>query len=57
MFTYTVSVSTGKQEYAGTIDYVYLTLTGTERSSDRTLLDESFFQHFARGTVRKFFFF
>ncbi|KAG1930260.1 polyunsaturated fatty acid 5-lipoxygenase-like [Pimephales promelas] len=51
MFTYTVSVSTGKQEYAGTIDYVYLTLTGTERSSDRTLLDESFFQHLARGTV------
>ncbi|KAG1930258.1 polyunsaturated fatty acid 5-lipoxygenase [Pimephales promelas] len=50
MFTYTVSVSTGKQEYAGTIDYVYLTLTGTE-SSHRTLLDESFFQHFARGTV------
>ncbi|XP_056097933.1 polyunsaturated fatty acid 5-lipoxygenase-like [Rhinichthys klamathensis goyatoka] len=51
MFTYTVSVSTGKQEFAGTIDHVYLTLTGTERCSDRTLLDNSFFQRFARGTV------
>ncbi|XP_056097940.1 polyunsaturated fatty acid 5-lipoxygenase-like [Rhinichthys klamathensis goyatoka] len=51
MFTYTVSVSTGKQEFAGTIDHVYLTLTGTERCSDRTLLDKSFFQRFARGTV------
>ncbi|CAM4719809.1 unnamed protein product [Leuciscus chuanchicus] len=51
MFTYTVSVSTGKQEFAGTNDYVYLTLIGTERCSDRTLLDKSFFDHFARGTV------
>ncbi|XP_056097891.1 polyunsaturated fatty acid 5-lipoxygenase-like [Rhinichthys klamathensis goyatoka] len=51
MSTYTVFVSTGKQEFAGTNDYVYLTLTGTERCSDRTLLDNSFFQQFARGTV------
>ncbi|XP_067249527.1 polyunsaturated fatty acid 5-lipoxygenase-like isoform X4 [Chanodichthys erythropterus] len=51
MFTYTVSVTTGNQEFAGTIDYVYLTLVGTERRSDRTLLDKSFFDRFARGAV------
>ncbi|KAK7136446.1 hypothetical protein R3I94_014936 [Phoxinus phoxinus] len=51
MFTYTVSVTTGKQEFAGTNDYVYLTLTGTKRCSDRILLDKDFFEHFARGTV------
>ncbi|CAM4663559.1 unnamed protein product [Leuciscus chuanchicus] len=51
MFTYTVSVSTGKQEFAGTLDHVHLTLIGTERCSDRTLLDKSFFERFARGTV------
>ncbi|XP_048065750.1 polyunsaturated fatty acid 5-lipoxygenase-like [Megalobrama amblycephala] len=51
MFTYTVSVTTGNQEFAGTIDYVYLTLVGTEGRSDRTLLDKSFFDRFARGAV------
>ncbi|KAL0149541.1 hypothetical protein M9458_055068, partial [Cirrhinus mrigala] len=50
MFMYTVSVTTGKQTFAGTVDYIYLTLVGTERCSDRTLLDKSFFEHFARGT-------
>lgn len=55
MITYTVSVTTGNQEFAGTIDYVYLTLVGTERRSDRTLLDKSFFDRFARGAVRLVF--
>ncbi|XP_051758821.1 polyunsaturated fatty acid 5-lipoxygenase-like isoform X2 [Ctenopharyngodon idella] len=41
-------------EFAGTIDYVYLTLVGTERCSDRTLLDKSFFDRFARGSVMSF---
>ncbi|XP_051758823.1 polyunsaturated fatty acid 5-lipoxygenase-like isoform X4 [Ctenopharyngodon idella] len=54
MFTYTVYIATGKQEFAGTIDYVYLTLVGTERCSDRTLLDKSFFDRFARGSVMSF---
>uniref|UniRef100_A0A673IV92 Arachidonate 5-lipoxygenase-like n=1 Tax=Sinocyclocheilus rhinocerous TaxID=307959 RepID=A0A673IV92_9TELE len=52
MFTYTVSVSTGKQEFAETINDIYLTLVGTERCSDRTLLDKSVVDHFARGSVR-----
>uniref|UniRef100_A0A673J5E9 Arachidonate 5-lipoxygenase-like n=1 Tax=Sinocyclocheilus rhinocerous TaxID=307959 RepID=A0A673J5E9_9TELE len=51
MFTYTVSVSTGKQEFAETINDIYLTLVGTERCSDRTLLDKSVVDHFARGSV------
>ncbi|XDV49700.1 hypothetical protein PO909_018902 [Leuciscus waleckii] len=50
MLTYTVSVRTGKQEFAGTLDHVYLTLIGTERCSDRTLMDKSCFQRFTRGT-------
>ncbi|XP_059367610.1 polyunsaturated fatty acid 5-lipoxygenase-like isoform X1 [Carassius carassius] len=51
MFTYTVSVTTGKQEFAETINEIYLTLVGTERSSDRTLLDKSVVDHFKRGSV------
>uniref|UniRef100_A0A672KT59 Arachidonate 5-lipoxygenase n=1 Tax=Sinocyclocheilus grahami TaxID=75366 RepID=A0A672KT59_SINGR len=51
MFTYTVSVTTGNQVFAGTIDYIYLTLVGTETCSDQTLLDKSFFDRFARGSV------
>ncbi|XP_026065946.1 arachidonate 5-lipoxygenase isoform X1 [Carassius auratus] len=51
MFTYTVSVTTGNQEFAGTNDYIYLTLVGSERCSDQTLLDKSFFDRFARGSV------
>ncbi|XP_016328325.1 arachidonate 5-lipoxygenase-like [Sinocyclocheilus anshuiensis] len=51
MFTYTVSVSTGKQEFAETINDIYLTLVGTERCSDRTLLDKSIVDHFARGSI------
>uniref|UniRef100_A0A672L1P9 Arachidonate 5-lipoxygenase-like n=1 Tax=Sinocyclocheilus grahami TaxID=75366 RepID=A0A672L1P9_SINGR len=45
MLTYKVSVKTSSQCFAGTINSIYLTLVGTERSSDRTLLDESFFDH------------
>ncbi|XP_052424313.1 polyunsaturated fatty acid 5-lipoxygenase isoform X4 [Carassius gibelio] len=51
MFTYTVSVTTGNQEFAGTNDYIYLTLVGSERCTDQTLLDKSFFDSFARGSV------
>uniref|UniRef100_A0A8C2C537 Arachidonate 5-lipoxygenase n=1 Tax=Cyprinus carpio TaxID=7962 RepID=A0A8C2C537_CYPCA len=51
MFTYTVSVTTGKQEFAETVNDIYLTLVGTERSSDRTLVDKSVVDHFARGSV------
>ncbi|XP_067270689.1 polyunsaturated fatty acid 5-lipoxygenase-like [Pseudorasbora parva] len=49
MLMYAVSVTTGKQEFAGTNDCVYLTLMGTERCSDRTLLHKSCFTRSARG--------
>ncbi len=55
MFKYKVSVTTGKQEFAETINDIYLTLVGTERSSDKTLLDKSVVDHFARGSVRIIF--
>ncbi|RXN14495.1 arachidonate 5-lipoxygenase-like isoform X1 [Labeo rohita] len=48
MFKYTVSVTTGKQKFAETINDIYLTLVGTEGCSDRILLDKS---RFARGSV------
>ncbi|XP_056329877.1 polyunsaturated fatty acid 5-lipoxygenase-like isoform X2 [Danio aesculapii] len=51
MFTYTVSVVTGNQVFAGTLNYIYLTLVGKERSSDRTLLDKSWFERLERGKV------
>ncbi|KAK2892452.1 hypothetical protein Q8A67_012440 [Cirrhinus molitorella] len=50
MFTYTAFVTTGNKKYGGTFNSIYLTLIGTERSSDRTLLDKSLFDYFA-GTV------
>ncbi|KAI2646726.1 Polyunsaturated fatty acid 5-lipoxygenase [Labeo rohita] len=49
MFKYTVSVTTGKQKFAETINDIYLTLVGTEGCSDRILLDKS---RFARGSGR-----
>ncbi|XP_056330459.1 arachidonate 5-lipoxygenase b, tandem duplicate 3 [Danio aesculapii] len=51
MFTYRVSVETGKQAFSGTLNYIYLTLVGEERSSDRTLLDKSWFTRLERGLV------
>ncbi|XP_073695195.1 polyunsaturated fatty acid 5-lipoxygenase-like [Garra rufa] len=51
MFTYTVTVSTGKQEFAETINDIYLTLVGTEGISDRTPLDKSVVKKFGRGSV------
>ncbi|RXN17464.1 arachidonate 5-lipoxygenase-like isoform X1 [Labeo rohita] len=46
MFTYTVSVITGKKKYGGTVNNIYLTLVGTERCSDRTQLGKSIFDYF-----------
>ncbi|XP_043093193.1 polyunsaturated fatty acid 5-lipoxygenase-like isoform X2 [Puntigrus tetrazona] len=51
MFTYKVSITTGEQEYAGTVNKIHLTLVGTERCGDRTLLDKSFFKRFGKGSV------
>lgn len=51
MPSYTVTVATGSQWFAGTDDYVYLTLQGTDGCSDRHLLDKPFYNDFERGAV------
>ncbi|XP_066524198.1 polyunsaturated fatty acid 5-lipoxygenase-like isoform X3 [Hoplias malabaricus] len=51
MSHYTVTVATGNQSYAGTNSYIYLTLVGTEGSSEKILLDKYFYNDFAQGEV------
>ncbi|XP_012693864.1 polyunsaturated fatty acid 5-lipoxygenase isoform X1 [Clupea harengus] len=51
MPSYTVTVATGSQWFAGTDDYIYVTLVGTERCSDRTLLDKPLYNDFERGAI------
>ncbi|XP_030627290.1 polyunsaturated fatty acid 5-lipoxygenase isoform X2 [Chanos chanos] len=51
MPSYTITVATGHQWFAGTDDYIYLTLVGTERCSERTLLDKPLYNDFERGAV------
>uniref|UniRef100_UPI00398ED148 polyunsaturated fatty acid 5-lipoxygenase-like isoform X1 n=2 Tax=Pristiophorus japonicus TaxID=55135 RepID=UPI00398ED148 len=51
MFSYTVTVATGSQWFAGTDDYIYLTLVGTEGCSEKTLLDKPLYNDFERGAV------
>ncbi|XP_008427822.1 polyunsaturated fatty acid 5-lipoxygenase [Poecilia reticulata] len=51
MPSYTVTVATGSQWFAGTDDYVYITLVGTEGCSERTLLDKPLYNDFERGAV------
>lgn len=51
MPSYTVTVATGTQWFAGTDDYVYLTLQGTDGCSERHLLDKPFYNDFERGAV------
>lgn len=51
MPTYTVTIATGSQWFAGTDDYIYITLVGTERCSERTLLDKALYNDFERGAV------
>ncbi|XP_038639208.1 polyunsaturated fatty acid 5-lipoxygenase-like [Scyliorhinus canicula] len=51
MFTFTVTVATGSQWFAGTDDYIYLTLVGSEGCSDKTLLDKPLYNDFERGAV------
>lgn len=50
METYTVTVATGTSEYAGTNNYIYVTLVGEDAESDRTLLDNPGLD-FCRGAV------
>ncbi|XP_037541657.1 polyunsaturated fatty acid 5-lipoxygenase isoform X3 [Nematolebias whitei] len=51
MPSYTVTIATGNQWFAGTDDYVYITLVGTEQCSERTLLDKPLYNDFERGAV------
>ncbi|XP_029377755.1 polyunsaturated fatty acid 5-lipoxygenase isoform X4 [Echeneis naucrates] len=51
MFSYTVTIATGNQWFAGTDDYIYITLVGTEQCSERTLLDKPLYNDFERGAV------
>ncbi|XP_026134668.1 arachidonate 5-lipoxygenase-like [Carassius auratus] len=51
MPNYTVTVATGSQWFAGTDDYIYVTLVGSERCSERTLLDKPLYNDFERGAV------
>uniref|UniRef100_A0A8C5NG46 Arachidonate 5-lipoxygenase-like n=1 Tax=Gouania willdenowi TaxID=441366 RepID=A0A8C5NG46_GOUWI len=51
MNSYTVTVATGHQWFAGTDDYIYITLVGTEQCSDKTLLDKPLYDDFERGAV------
>ncbi|CAL8298690.1 unnamed protein product [Merluccius merluccius] len=51
MPSYTVTVATGGQWFAGTDDYIYITLVGTERCGEKTLLDKPMYNDFERGAV------
>ncbi|XP_038599731.1 polyunsaturated fatty acid 5-lipoxygenase isoform X1 [Tachyglossus aculeatus] len=51
MRSYTVTVATGSQWFAGTDDYIYLTLMGSRGCSDKHLLDKPFYNDFERGAV------
>uniref|UniRef100_A0A8C6WUB0 Arachidonate 12-lipoxygenase n=1 Tax=Neogobius melanostomus TaxID=47308 RepID=A0A8C6WUB0_9GOBI len=53
METYTVIVATGTSEYAGTNNYIYVTLVGEQGESERTLLDNPGLD-FCRGAVDKY---
>lgn len=51
MPSYTVTVATGSQWFAGTDDYIYLSLVGSTGCSERHLLDKAFYNDFERGAV------
>lgn len=51
MPSYTVTVATGSGVFAGTNNYVYITLVGTKQCSERTLLDKSVYIDFASMAV------
>ncbi|ETE65054.1 Arachidonate 5-lipoxygenase, partial [Ophiophagus hannah] len=51
MPSYLVTVATGNQWFAGTDDYIYLTLVGVAGTSERHLLDKPFYNDFERGAT------
>ncbi|XP_035256311.1 polyunsaturated fatty acid 5-lipoxygenase-like isoform X1 [Anguilla anguilla] len=54
MHCYTVTVATGNDLFSGTDACIYLTLVGTERCSEKTLLNKFFRNDFERGAVDGF---
>ncbi|XP_074480565.1 arachidonate 12-lipoxygenase, 12S-type [Sebastes fasciatus] len=53
MEVYTVTVATGKSEYSGTNNYIYVTLVGENGESERTVLDNPGLD-FCRGAVDQY---
>ncbi|XP_029942886.1 arachidonate 12-lipoxygenase, 12S-type isoform X2 [Salarias fasciatus] len=53
MEVYTVTVATGTSQYAGTNNYVFMTLVGEDGESERTLLDNPGLD-FCRGAVDRY---
>ncbi|MXQ85772.1 hypothetical protein E5288_WYG016364 [Bos mutus] len=51
MPSYTVTVATGSQWFAGTDDYIYLSLVGSAGCSEKHLLDKPFYNDFERGAL------
>ncbi|XP_003219928.1 polyunsaturated fatty acid 5-lipoxygenase isoform X1 [Anolis carolinensis] len=51
MPSYSVTVATGSQWFAGTDDYIYLSLVGSAQTSERHLLDKAFYNDFERGAI------
>ncbi|XP_059975765.1 polyunsaturated fatty acid 5-lipoxygenase isoform X1 [Mesoplodon densirostris] len=51
MPSYTVTVATGSQWFAGTDDYIYLSLVGSAGCSEKHLLDKPFYNDFERGAI------
>ena len=50
MAEYKLEITTGDLQYAGSSDYIYVTLFGTEGQSERTLMDNYGFD-FQTGAV------
>ncbi|XP_040292489.1 polyunsaturated fatty acid 5-lipoxygenase [Bufo bufo] len=51
MPSYTITVTTGSQWFAGTDDYIYITLVGSKGCSEKNLLDKPFYNDFERGAI------
>ncbi|XP_030059340.1 arachidonate 5-lipoxygenase [Microcaecilia unicolor] len=51
MPSYTVTVATGSQWFAGTDDYIYITLEGSQGCSEKNLLDKPLYNDFERGAI------
>ncbi|XP_067828235.1 arachidonate 12-lipoxygenase, 12S-type [Heptranchias perlo] len=54
MFTYKVTVATGTSYYSGTNNYIYVTLIGEGRTSQRTNLDKWLQNDLERGAVDEY---